>query len=155
MDLKMGSNSFRNSNGVLMLQGKEQVVFELNADTHQLQLTMDLYDAQGTRVAHVRRNTWVLDKHERYAFASGPDAPSLFRDHAWVRVTARDSGQPVFEAKVVDKDVVALEVGNFYTHKGEVVQVSSHYCRIGSAAAMFGEVKDVHGGPVRLGEEPA
>ena len=85
MDLKLGSNTFRNTSGVLTLQGKEQVVLELKPETFQLLLTMDLYDAEGTRIAHLRRNNWVLNKEDAFAFASGPASATktFFASWAW------------------------------------------------------------------------
>ena len=151
MDLKLGSNSFRNTSGVLTLQGKEQIVLELKPETFQLLLTMDLYNAEGLRVAHLRRNTWVLNKEEAFAFASGPQAPTLFTDHAWVRMTERLTGEMVFEGKVVDKDVVEISSARFFTHLGQLVEISSHYCRILGNTTLFGDVQDMHGGPVRIG----
>lgn len=55
MDLAIGSNSFRNTNGVLAIHGKEQIVLEIAAENDQLLLTMDLYSADGRQVAHLRQ----------------------------------------------------------------------------------------------------
>lgn len=151
MDLKLGSNAFRNTSGVLTLQGREQVVLELKPETSQLLLTMDLYDAEGARIAHLRRNTWVLNKEEAFAFASGPESPTLFSDHAWVKITARPAGETVFEGKVLDKDVVEISSARFFTHSGHLVEISSHYCRIRGNTTLFGDVQDMNGGPVRIG----
>lgn len=151
MDLKLGSNSFRNTSGVLSLQGREQIVLELQPETSQLLLTMDLYNAEGARIAHLRRNSWVVNKAEAFAFSSGPDSPTLFTDHAWVKITDRPTGETVFEGKVVDKDVVEVSSARFFTHSGQLVEISSHYCRILGDTTLFGDVQDMRKGPVRIG----
>ena len=51
LELHVGSNVFRNTNGVVKLQGKEQLVLETQPDPLVLLLTMDLYDDQGTTSA--------------------------------------------------------------------------------------------------------
>ena len=151
MDLKLGSNTFRNSSGILTLQGKEQIVLELKPETSQLLLTMDLYNAEGVRIGHIRRNSWVLNREEAFAFASGPESATLFTDHPWVRMTDRPTGEIVFEGKVTDKDVVEVSAARFFTHQGQLVEVSTHYCRILGTSTLFGDVQDMHGGPVRIG----
>ena len=55
LELHVGSNVFRNTNGVVKLQGKEQLVLETHPDHMALLLTMDLYDEQGIRIGHIRR----------------------------------------------------------------------------------------------------
>jgi len=44
IELHVGSNVFRTTNGVIKLQGKEQLVLEVRPDPPTLLLTMDLYD---------------------------------------------------------------------------------------------------------------
>ncbi len=150
MDIKLGSNAIRNTNGVVTIQGKEQIVLEWNPETHQLLLTMDLYDESGQRVAHLRRNTLVLNQENCFAVAAAPDSPSLFTPLPWLEITQKKSGEMVLEARVMNKETVAIPCGRFYTHKGQLVEISSHYCRVGGGATMFGDVMDARGGPVRL-----
>ena len=77
MDLLIGSNNFRNTNGVLAIQGKEQIVFELVPEDDLLLLTMDLYDERGRQTAHLRRNHWKFNVEDRFAFSTTPASPSL------------------------------------------------------------------------------
>ncbi len=150
MDLKIGSNVFRNAKGVLVVQGKEQIVLEVPEENHQLLLTMDLYDAEGQHVAHLRRNTWAFDKDDRFTLSTEPESPSLFSPPRWVKVCLRDTGEPVFAANLADQDVVTISDARFHTHKGQLVEISSHFCRIAGGATRFGDVADVGGGPVTI-----
>ena len=66
LELHVGSNVFRNTNGVVKLQGKEQLVLETQLEPLMLLLTMDLYDDQGTRIGHIRRNALSAHSAGRY-----------------------------------------------------------------------------------------
>lgn len=149
MDLKIGSNVFRNTNGVLIVQGKEQIVLEVRAATHDLLLTMDLYDTEGKHLAHLRRNAWVFNVEDCFTLSTGPDRPSTV-DRSWVQVSWSQTGETVFVATLADRDVVAIPDGRFRSHKGQLVEISSHFCRIAGGTTRFGDVADVGGGPVTI-----
>lgn len=151
MELKIGSNSFRNTNGVLAVQRKEQVVFEIRADGKQLLLTMDLYDAETNHVAHLRRNEWAFNLNNRFAVTTGPLLLSLFTDLAWLKLKDNETGEIVLEASVDDKEKARVLSGRFYSHKGQLVEITSNFCRVAGSTTMFGEVFDVRGGAVEIG----
>lgn len=151
LELHIGSNVFRNTNGVVKLHGKEQVVLETQPDPLALLLTMDFYDDQGTRIGHIRRNALSAHSAARFAVnvkASGeatPDAPPS------VTVTDQTTGHTVFEACLMQKRKIRMTVGHFYTHKGELVTISPHYCRIGTGLTLFGDVAESRGGAATIG----
>jgi hypothetical protein len=151
LELHVGSNVFRNTNGVVKLQGKEQLVLETQPQPLALLLTMDLYDEQGTRIGHIRRN--ALSSHSASRFTikvklsdeATPDGlPS-------VMVTDRMTEHTVFEASFFQGRKFRITAGNFYTHKGDLVTVSPHYCRIGSGFTLFGAVAESRGSAAALG----
>ena len=151
LELYVGSNVFRNTNGVLKFQGKEQVVLETQPQPLVLLLTMDLYDEQGTRVGHIRRNALSAHSTDRFAInvkAGGeatPDGPPS------VTVADRATGHTVFEACLMQRRKIRIAVGHFCTHKGELVTVSPHYCRIGTGLTLFGDVSDSRGSAAAIG----
>jgi len=151
MELTLGSNSFRNSNGVLKLQGKEQIVLELRAVDHQLLLTMDLYDSAGSHVAHLRRNSWAFNRDNRLAFSASPPSLPLFASPTWLKLTDSETGEIVFEARVVQDDQIQVPNGKFYTHNGQLFEITSHLCRLAGGVTMFGDAFDVGGGAVVIG----
>ena len=151
MELNIGSNIFRNTNGVLALQGKEQIVLEMKPDHTQLLLTMDLYDAEGSHLAHLRRNSWAFNEKNRFQLSTSPVALSLFTDPVWLRLTDKETGEMVLEVSVVDKERVHVLRGKFHTHKGKLVEITSHYCRMIGGITKFGDVADVRGGAVVIG----
>jgi hypothetical protein len=151
MELAIGSNTFRNTNGVLTLQGKEQLVLEFRPESNLLLLTMDLYDKDGDHIAHLRRNRWAFNIEDRFTLFSQPPSPSLFLDPPSLRLLDQNSDEVVFEAAVVEKEKIVISQGTFFTHQGQLVEITSHLCRLSGITTMFGEVRDVRGGPVVLG----
>ena len=150
MDLKIGSNAFRNTNGIVAIQGKEQLVLEWHPDQHQLLVTLDLYNEQGRRIGHVRRNRLALGAKDTFDCSSGPETPSLFAPQPWVKIVAKKTEEVVLEVSVVDAGTIAISEGRFYTHKGSLVEINSHVCRVGEGTALFGEVKEMDGGVLKL-----
>lgn len=151
LELHVGSNVFRNTNGVVKLQGKEQLVLEAQPHPPALLLTMDLYDEQGSRVGHIRRNALSAHSAARFTINVKADGDSTPDDQPSVTVVDRTIGQTVLEACLVQGRKVRITVGHFYTHKGELVTISPHYCRIGTGRTLFGDVAESRGGAATIG----
>ncbi len=150
LELHVGSNVFRTTNGVVKLQGKEQIVLEVRPDPPALLLTMDLYDDQGRRIGHLRRNAVSASSVGRFALsvAASPDATR--DDSLSVVVSDQQTGRTVMEAHLFQKRKIRITTAEFYTHKGELVTVSPHYCRIGTGLTRFGDVTESRGGAAVL-----
>jgi hypothetical protein len=151
MDLAIGTNSFRNTNGVLAIHGKEQIVLEIVAENDQLLLTMDLYSSSGHQVAHLRRNEWKFNLDNRFTFSATASSPSLYGGAPWLKLDDKETGDTVLEASVPDRDRVQILQGKFYTHKGQLLEVTSHLCRIAGVVTMFGDTRDARGGAIVIG----
>jgi hypothetical protein len=151
LELHVGSNVFRNTNGVVKLQGKEQLVLETQPDPLSLFLTMDLYDEQGTRVGHIRRNALSAHSAGRFTIKVELSDEATPDDSPSITVADRISGHTVFEACLVQRRKIRITVGNFYSHKGDLVAVSQHYCRIGSGFTLFGDVAESRGNAAAIG----
>jgi hypothetical protein len=151
MDLAIGSNSFRNSNGVLAIHGKEQIVLETAADSDQLLLTMDLYDSAGRQAAHLRRNEWKFNLDDRFAFSAAAASPSLYGGAPWLKLVDKETGETVLEASATDREKIQILQGKLYTHKGQLLEITSHLCRIAGVVTMFGDTRDARGGAIVIG----
>lgn len=151
VELHIGSNVFRTTNGVVKLQGKEQIVLEVRPDPPVLLLTMDFYDEQGQRVGHLRRNMLSAAGAGRFVVSviASPDA-ALDGTYA-VTVSDRATGTKVIEAYLFQRRKIRMTGGHFHTHRGELVSISPHYCRIGSGLTMFGDVVECRGGVATIG----
>lgn len=147
----IGSNIFRNTNGVVKIHGKEQLVLEPKPDQGLLWLTLDLYDERGVHLAHLRRNVFALNPEGRFTVetARGQDAPP--GGLPTVRVFDQHTGNLVCEATMMSDQKMQIGAGKFYSHKGIGVEITPHYCRIGSGTTRFGDIVENRGGTVVLG----
>lgn len=150
-ELLIGSNIFRNTNGVVKIYGKEQLVLESRPEQGLLLVTLDLYDAGGTQIAHVRQNALVMNPAAQFAIDIHRATTDRPADAPWVRLYGRETGEIVFEARVVSENRIQVLSGRFHSHTGASVDITPHYCRIGSGRTLFGEVVENQGRTVALG----
>lgn len=146
LELHVGSNVFRNINGVVKLQGKEQIYWEVLPDLQSLLLTMDLYDDKGVRVGHIRRNVVKNGGAGRFTVTVNSNDNAEPNYTPSITVSDRSNGRIVIEAFLVQGRKIRIAAGSFYSHKGELVQISPHYCRIGTGRTLFGDVVESRGG---------
>jgi len=151
LELLIGSNIFRNTNGVVKIHGKEQLVVESKPEQGLLFVTIDLYGEGGLHIAHLRRNVLVLNQEDRFAIDIHRAQHDTATDAPWVRLSDRQSGEVVLEARVVAENRIQIASGKFYSHKGTLVEITPHYCRIGSGTTIFGDIMENRGGTVILG----
>lgn len=149
LELHIGSNIFRNTNGVIKIHGKEQLVVESRPDQGLLLLTLDLYSPAGQHIAHLRRNVPAFNRNDRFAITihrsdgSPADAP-------WVRMADQTTGDVIIDVRAVSGLKSQITRGRFCSHKGIPVEITPHYCRIGSGTTRFGDIVENRGGSVTL-----
>ncbi len=143
MEVTMGSNVIRNTNGIFKIEGKDQIYLELDQNS-QLLLTMDVYDTKGIQVAKLIRNLFSFDHKDRYRLIAKPSALMLIdREHNTV----------LFEVSVTDFDNHRVQVlqGNFYSHKAHPVEITPRCWRVlGTTTA--GTTFDCHGDAIIIGK---
>lgn len=150
MELNIGSNIYRNANGVLKLEGKEQVVIEIRGESPQLLVTADLYDAKGGHVAHLRRNTWAFNFKSRFELNTSPPL-SLFTYPTWLKIVDKETAEPVLDINLVKEATVHIVNSRLYSHKGQLLDITPHCWRFPGCPAMFSSVQDIRGGSVVIG----
>lgn len=151
LELCIGSNIFRNTNGVVKIHGKEQLVIETNREHGLFLITLDLYDTHGARIAHLRRNALTLNEGNRFAVEVHLEPSLSSVDGPSVRLTDLQSGGIVLTAAMISAHKASLLYGKFYSHRGIQVEITPHYCRIGSGRTLFGDIVESRRGPVVLG----
>lgn len=150
LELRIGSNIFRSTNGVVKIHGKEQLVIEVKPEEGLLFATLDLYDERSARIAHLRRNVLTLNDSGRFT-ADASSSRSQSTATPFVLVSDVQSGHVVLEARMASEYRVDLACGKLYSHKGMLIEITPHYCRIGSGTALFGNIVEARGGPAILG----
>ena len=103
VELIFGGNTIRNCSGVVIADGQELVYLERGERDSQLLLTIDVFSAEGERVAKLRRNAWAF-QGEGFDITTGPDSLQLTRP-----------GGVVLEARVLDRDRIEVPHGQLYT----------------------------------------
>lgn len=152
-ELLIGSNVFRDTNGVVMIEEKEQLVLEWRPDEGLLLVTMDLYDEHGIHVAHLRRNVFAVNRSGQFSIEVHPSTADIRTDPPWIRLFDHQSGIVVLDVLMSSEYRAHIRSGRFYSHRGTLVEITPHYCRLGSQATWFGEIIDARGGMVVLGSE--
>jgi hypothetical protein len=150
MELNIGSNVFRNANGVLKLEGKEQVVIEVRGESPQLFVTADLYDAKGDHVAHLRRNLWAFNFKTRFELETSA-ALSLFTYPTWLKIFDKETSETILDINLVKEGTIHILTSRLYSHKGQLLDITPHCWRFPGHPAMFGSVQDIRGGAVVIG----
>ena len=120
IELNFGSNVISNMSGILTLEGENQISLETGNDGQPL-LTMNIYNMKGKKIAKINRNRWVFNEKDR--FETVINATSL-------KLTDRFSGHCLIEINLVDKNIMQIPHGKFYTHYGQLVEVTSSLYRI-------------------------
>ena len=129
-ELVIGSNRLINASGVIVVMGKEQVHLERGRDD-QLLLTMDLYDAEGTHIAKLRRNAWAFHG-EDYDITTHPSSLS---------VVHRASGTLVAEAQVLGRDQLLVPKADFYAATGDHILVTPEALKVGGLTMSHNEFR--------------
>ncbi|TLY24063.1 MAG: hypothetical protein E6K66_06045 [Nitrospirae bacterium] len=141
MDMEIGSNLYRNTDGMIEIEGIPQIQVALKPTTGALLVNFALFDACGKVTAKLVDSTLMIN--ERRAYEVNKTPKSLLLTHP-------ASGTVVLQLEVKSPDVVAFTKGEFHTIKGHVIQVSSVEWKIDKLRAS-GTTHDLKGGSVVLG----
>ena len=141
MDMEVGSNLYRNTDGMIEIEGIPQIQVALKPTTGALFVNFALFDADGKVTAKLVDSTLMIN--ERRAYEVNKTPKSLLLTHP-------ASGTVVLQLDVTSPDVVAFTKGEFHTIKGHVIQVSSVEWKIDKLRAS-GTTHDLKGGSVVLG----
>ena len=132
MEIDIGSNIFRDTNGVLNVQGKEQISLKIGRDG-QLLLTMDIYNSEGNHIAKLQSNAWAFNNKNRFEVTTIP---------ASLKLIDKESGEIVVEVNVVDKNKIQILKGKFYTYKKSLLEITPEFWRIAGGEKISGNVFD-------------
>ena len=141
MDVEVGSNLYRNTDGMIEIEGIPQIQVTLKPNTGALLVNFALFDANGKVTAKLNDSTLMINEKRAYDVRQTPK--SLLLTHS-------ASGTVVLQIDLKAPDVVAFTKGEFHTIKGHVIQVSTTEWKIDKLRAS-GTNQDVKGGSVVLG----
>ncbi len=141
MDIIIGSNVLRNTNGLVTAHGQQLLHLEIEKENNQAFLTMDMYMPTGTHVAKLERNAWTLNEGERFEMTA--ESQSL-------KIIDTTLKNVVIELKVEQDSRLTIEQAKFYTSKGTLSEVSPEWWRVGNKLELTGIDMDLEGGAIAL-----
>ena len=141
MDVEVGSNLYRNTDGMIEIEGVPQIQLALKPTTGDLLVTFALFDAGGKVTAKLVDSTLMINERRAYEVSKTPKS---------LRLTHPASGIIILQMDLKAPDVVAFTIGEFHTIKGHMIQVSPAEWKIDTLRAS-GTTHDLKGGSVVLG----
>jgi len=141
VDINIGSNTLRNTNGIFTAHGQELLRVEVGESDGQLLLTMGMYMPTGSEVAKLERNTWVSNEGDRFEVTTEPHA---------VKVMDKTLKNVVIQLATGDTNRIEVLLAKFYTSKGMLSEVSAEWWRVGNKMELTGIDMDLEGGDIEL-----
>ncbi len=141
MDILIGSNQLRNTNGTFVAQEQEFIKLEFGENDSGLLLTMNLYNPAGTQVAKLERNTWVSNDQDRFELNAGPESVMLV-DNTLKGV--------VILLKIEDQNRITIPQAKFYLPSGRVSEVTADGWQVGNTIELKGADIDLDGGVIEI-----
>ncbi len=141
MDIEVGSNLYKNSDGTIEIEGVPLIQVTQHPATGSLLVNFALFDSNGRMLAKVVDSTLMFN--ERRAYDVSKTAKS-------VAVKEVASGKVLLQLDVKSSGMVSLSRGEFYTMKGRLLQVSPTEWKI-EKQQKSGLTQDAKGGAVSIG----
>lgn len=143
VDIQLGTNTLRNTNGTFLAHGKEQIRIEWLEEEKKLALSMGVFMPTGTEVATLKLNVWETNPNDRFVLTSTPDL---------LKVEDTTLKTTVMEIHKADNHLVNISAAKFYTSKGALSEVSAEWWRVGNKMELTGIDTDLEGGGIELPE---
>jgi len=141
MDVEVGSNLYRNTDGTIEIEGIPQIQVALKPTTGALVVSFALFDANGKVTAKLVDSTLMINEKRAYEVNKTPKSLLLTNPATGVVVLQMDLKMP---------GLVAFTKGEFHTIKGHVIHVSPVEWKI-DKLRVSGTTQDLNGGSVVLG----
>ena len=141
MDIEIGSNLYRNSNGTIEIEGVPQIQLARHATTGALLVSFALFDSTGRMLAKMVDSSLMFNERRAY---------EVMKTDTSLTMKEVGSGKILLKLEAKAPDVVAFSRGEFHTIKGRLLQVSSAQWQI-DKQQKSGVTQDVQGGAASIG----
>ena len=141
MDILIGSNTLRNTNGVFFAHGQDQVRIEFEETDSQPFLTMGMYMPTGSEVAKLEKNVWASNKEDRFEITVTPQS---------VKIIDTTLKNVVIELTVDGSKRITISLAKFYTSKGMLSEATQEWWRVGNKVEIAGIDMDLEGGGIEM-----
>lgn len=143
MDIQLGTNTLRNTNGVFLAHGKEQLRIDCRAGDGKLVLNMGVFMPTGTEVATLKENAWESNPGDRFVLTETPEM---------LKVEDTTLRTVVIQLVKVDDRTISIPAAKFYTSKGALSEISSEWWRVGNKMELQNIELDLEGGGIEFPE---
>ena len=140
MDISIGSNHLRNTNGIIQAEGQNLIQVAISNDGTLL-LSMALYNPAGTQVAKLEHNTWASNDQDRFELKIDGDK-TLLVDKTLKGV--------IFSLKKESQTEVLVPQAKFYLPGGIVSEVTPEHWHVGNKLELKDVDTDLHGGAIEI-----
>lgn len=141
MDVEIGSNLYRNTNGMIAIEGVPQIEVAVKPLTGTLLVNFALFDGAGKMLAKLSDSTLMFNERRAY---------EVSKTAKGITLKQIDSGKIILQMELRASEVVAITKGEFHTVKGHVIEVTPTGWKIDKLRAS-GTRNDMQGREVALG----
>ena len=141
MDLEIGSNLYRNTDGMLEIEGVPQIMIALRKPGGPLLINFVVFDNVGRVTAKVVDSTMAFNERRAHELTRTPTG--LVMKHS-------ESGKVVLQVELKESGRVVVQKGEFLTVKGHLLEISPVEWRL-EKRRMSGGDTDLKGGAVLIG----
>jgi hypothetical protein len=144
MDVKVGPHWYRNSNGIVEIEGLPQIELQLRkTGGSPVRVNFAIFDHIGKLHAKIEANSLVINQQGAY---------QLDRVENGLVLTNRGDRKRVLAINVTGTDQVEIPEGEFYTLKGHLLKITPNEWSVEKTTEKSGET-DVKGKAVAVGSE--
>ena len=141
MDISIGSNQLRNTNGIFTADDQTLIALEINETDGSLLLSMDLYNPAGSQVGKLERNTWTSNDQERFELKAN--------NHSVMLIDNTLKGVVLLAKKEGDSQVL-IPQAKFYLPGGVVSEVTAEQWHVGNKMELKNVEVDMSGGAIEI-----
>jgi hypothetical protein len=141
MDVEIGSNLYRNTNGMIAIEGVPQLEVAIKPLTGTLLVNFALFDGAGRMLAKMSDSTLMFNERRAY---------EVYKTAKSVVLKQIASGKIILQMEVRSPDVVAFTKGEFHTVKGHVIEVTPTEWKMDKLRTS-GTKQDMQGQEIALG----
>jgi len=141
MDISIGSNQLRNTNGIFVAQDQDLIKVEHKPEDGSILLSMDLYNPAGSQVAKLERNEWTSNDQDRFELRADPESVTVI-DNTLKGV--------VFLVKKNGERGIQIPQAKFYLPGGTVSEVTAEQWHVGNKMELKDADVDLQGGGVEI-----
>lgn len=141
MDIEVGSNLYRNSDGTIEIEGVPQIQVTRHPASGALLVNFALFDSNGRMLAKVVDSRMMFNERRAYDLSSTAES---------LAVKEAASGKVLLQLDMKAPGLVSFSRGEFHTMKGHLMEVSANEWKI-EKQRKSGLIHDANGGAASIG----